>query len=90
MEDVDILKIAFRAQYGHYEFLFVHFILTNALVDFMRSKNNLFWKYLYTLVLVFIFQNEEHKEHLQIVLQKSREHKLYTKLSRFVFLKKEV
>ncbi|WMV25500.1 hypothetical protein MTR67_018885 [Solanum verrucosum] len=37
----DILKIAFRTRYGHYEFLVMSFGLTNAPTTFMKLMNRL-------------------------------------------------
>ena len=41
-------------------------------------------------ILVFSKTEEEHEEHLRLVLQKLREHQLYTKLSKCEFWLKEV
>ena len=41
-------------------------------------------------ILVFSKTEEEHAEHLRLVLQKLREHKLYAKLSKCEFWLKEV
>ena len=46
MKDVDVSKIAFRAQYGHYEFLVMPFELTNASTAFMDLMNRVFHPYL--------------------------------------------
>lgn len=36
----DIPKNAFRSRYGHYEFLVMHFLLTNASAIFMDDMNH--------------------------------------------------
>ena len=80
----DIPKTAFRTRYGHYEFTVMPFGLTNAPTAFMDLMNWVFKPYLDKFVVVFIDDmlfysktEEEHSEHLKIVLQTLREHKLY-------------
>jgi hypothetical protein len=65
------------------------FGLTNALAYFMYLMNKVFMKYFDKLVVVFIDDilvfsknEEEHNEHLHLVLQKLRENELYTKLNK--------
>jgi hypothetical protein len=65
------------------------FVLTNAPTNFMYLMNKIFMEYLDNFVMVFINDilvysrsEEEHKEHLRLVLQKLREHRLYAKLSK--------
>ena len=41
-------------------------------------------------ILIYSQSEEEHKEHLRIVLQALREHQLYTKFSKFEFWLTEV
>ena len=72
----DIFKTTFRTRYGHYEFVVIPFDLTNAPAVFMCLMNNIMHKYLDKFVVVFIDDilfysktEEEHKEHLKIVLQ---------------------
>ena len=88
----DILKIAFRTRYGHYEFLVIPFGLTNAPTAFMDLMNRVFHEYLDHFVIVFIddiliFSKgmEEHEEHLRIVFQILREKKLYAKFKKCEF-----
>ena len=50
----DVPKTAFWTRYGHYEFLFMSFCLTNASVKFMDLMNRLFRDYLDSFVIVFI------------------------------------
>jgi hypothetical protein len=68
------------------------FGLTNAPAYFMYLMNEVFMEYLDKFVVEFIkdiliyFKDEnEHTEHLHLVLQKLREHQLYTKLSKCEF-----
>ena len=97
MKDVDVPKIAFRTQYGHYEFLVMPFQLTNAPTAFMDLMNKVFHPYLDKFVVVFIDDilvyskdTQEHEQHLRIVLQILREKKLFAKLSKYDFWLKEV
>ena len=41
-------------------------------------------------IMVYSKNEEEHKEHLRLVLEKLREHQLYAKFSKCEFLLKEV
>jgi hypothetical protein len=59
----------------HYEFVVILFGITNAPTTFMCLMNSIFIQYLDKFVLVFIDEilvylktEEEHKEHLKIVL----------------------
>jgi hypothetical protein len=73
------------------------FGLTNAPAFFMNLMNSVFMDYLDKFVVVFIddiliyFQSEEeHVNHLKMVLQRLREHQLYAKLSKCEFWINEV
>jgi hypothetical protein len=75
----DIPKMAFITKYGLYEFTIMSFGLTNAPAFFMNLMNNLFMDYLDKFVVVIIddiliySQNEEeHVDHLRMVLQRLR------------------
>jgi hypothetical protein len=68
------------------------FVVTNAPAYFMYLMNSIFMTELDNFVVVFIddiliySKNErEHAEHLQIVLQHLRDHKLYAKFSKCEF-----
>src|SRR5512140_533830 len=93
----DIPKTAFTTRYGLYEYTVMSFGLTNAPAYFMSVMNKVFMEFLDKFVVVFIdgilvySKNEdEHKEHLRLVLEKLREHQLYAKFSKCVFWLKEV
>ena len=86
IKDEDIRKTTFQTRYRHYEFIVIPFGLTNASTTFMSLMNNIFSQYLDKFVVVFIDDilvyskmEEEHDEHLQIVLQTLRKHKVYRK-----------
>ena len=97
MKDFNVTKIAFRTRYGHYEVLVRPFGLTNALVAFVDLMNMVFQPYLDQFVMVFIDDiliysrdEQEHEQHLKIVLQTLRDKKLYAKLIKCDFWLKEV
>lgn len=88
----DITKMTFRTRYSHYKFTVMPFGLTNAPVTFMDLINPMFKSYLEKLVVVFIDDiliylkiEEDHSEHLRIMLQTLREHKMDAKLSKCEF-----
>ena len=73
------------------------FGLTNAPAYFMSMMNKVFMEYLDKFVVVLIDDimvysknEEEHEEHLRLVLEKLREHQLYAKFSNCEFWLKEV
>jgi hypothetical protein len=77
----DIPKTAFITKYGLYEFTVMYFGLTNAPAFFMNLMNSVFMDYLDKFVVVFIDDiliysqsEEEHVNHLKMVLQILREH----------------
>jgi hypothetical protein len=93
----DIPKTAFITRFGLYEYMVMSFGLTNAPAYFMYLMNKVFMEYLDQFMVVFIDNilifsknEEEHDEHLRLVLQKLRENQLYAKLSKCKFWLKEV
>nr|CAE02265.2 OSJNBb0049I21.5 [Oryza sativa Japonica Group] len=93
----DIPKTAFSTRYGLYKFTVMSFGLTNAPAYFMNLMNKVFMDYLDKFMVVFIDDiliyskdEEEHAEHLRLVLEKLRKHKLYAKFSKCEFWLKEV
>jgi hypothetical protein len=80
-----------------YEYTVMSFGLTNALAYFMYLMNKVFMKYLDKFVMVFIDDilvysrnEEEHEDHLRLVLQKLQDHRLYAKLRKCEFWLKQV
>ena len=97
VREQDIPKTAFTTRYGLYEYTVMSFGLTNAPAYFMNMMNKVFMEFLDKFVVVFIdyilvyWKNEEeHKEHLCLVLGKLREHQLYAKINKCEFWLKEV
>ncbi|KAK1697843.1 hypothetical protein QYE76_014540 [Lolium multiflorum] len=93
----DIPKTDFTTRYGLYEYNVISFGLTNALAYFMNLMNKIFMNFLDKFVVVFIDDiliysksEEEHEQHLEIILKTLREHKLYSKISKCEFWLKEV
>jgi hypothetical protein len=93
----DIPKTAFTTRYGLYEYTVMSFGLTNAPAYFMYLMNKIFMEYSDKFVVVFIDDiliysknEEEHEEHLRLVLQKLREHELYAKFTKCEFWLREV
>jgi hypothetical protein len=94
---LDIAKTAFTTRYGLYEYTVMSFGLTNAPAYFMYLMNKVFMEYLDKFVVVFIEDilvysrnEEEHEEHLSLVLPKLRDNQLYVKFNKSEFWLKEV
>ena len=88
-------KIDLRS--GHYKFVVMPFWLTNAPVVFMCLMNNVMQNYLDKFVFLFIDgiliyskSEEEHKEHLKIILQELQEHQLFAKFSKCDLFKDKI
>ncbi|GKE61654.1 putative nucleotidyltransferase, ribonuclease H [Tanacetum coccineum] len=93
----DILKTAFRTRYGHFKFTVMLFGFTNAPTIFMDLINRVCRPYLYKFVIVFIDDiliysktQEEHGEHLGLVLELLKKERLYAKFSKCEFWLQEV
>ena len=93
----NVQKTAFRSRYGHYDYVVMPFGVTNAPAMFMDYMNRIFRPFLDKFVVVFIDDiliysrtQEEHLEHLRLVLGVLREKQLYAKLSKCEFWMDEV
>src|SRR3954464_13133632 len=93
----DIPKTAFTTRYGLYEFWVMSFGLTNAPAYFMGMMNKIFMDFLDKFVVVFIDDiliysknEEEHAQHLRVVVGQLRAHRLYSKFSKCEFWLEEV
>jgi hypothetical protein len=72
----DVPKTAFSTRYGLYEYLVMSFGLTNAPAHFMYLMNSVFMSELDKFIVVFIDDiliysksEEEHAQHLRLILQ---------------------
>jgi hypothetical protein len=94
VQECDLPKTAFFSRYDLYEFTVMSFGLTNAPTYFMYLMNKVFMEYLDKFIVVFIddilVYSRSEEEHLHLVLQKLRDHKLYAKLSKCEFWLKQV
>jgi hypothetical protein len=93
----DIPKTAFTTRYGLFEYLVMSFGLTNAPAHFTYLMNSVFMPELDKFVVVFIDDiliysknEEEHAQHLRIVLTRLREHQLYAQFSKCAFWLEEI
>ncbi|GJY80248.1 putative reverse transcriptase domain-containing protein [Tanacetum coccineum] len=92
VREEDIPKTAFRTRYGHYEFQVMPFGLTNAPTVFMDLMNQVCKPYLDKFVIVFIDDiliysksEEEHAEHLKLILELLKKEELYAKFPKCEF-----
>nr|GEV91368.1 retrotransposon protein, putative, Ty3-gypsy subclass [Tanacetum cinerariifolium] len=88
VREEDIPKTAFRTRYDHYEFQVMPFGLTNASAVFMDLMNRVCKPYLDKFVIVFIDDilicsksEEEHAEHLKLILELFKKEELYVLLA---------
>jgi hypothetical protein len=88
----DVQKTAFSTKYGLYEYLVMSFGLINAPAHFMYLMNYVFILELDKFIVVFIddiliYSNseEEHTQHLSVILQRLRDYQLYAKFSKCAF-----
>ncbi|GJW71894.1 putative reverse transcriptase domain-containing protein [Tanacetum coccineum] len=93
----DVPKTTFRTRHGHFKFTVMPFGLTNAPAIFMDLMNRVCRPYLDKFVIVFIDDiliysktQEEHVEHLRLVLELLKREKLYAKFSKCKFWLREV
>src|SRR5690348_16304446 len=89
-------KTAFRTRYGHFELLVMPFGLTNAPATCMHLMQSVFHPFLDLFVIVFLDHililsknREDHKKHVQQVLELLRKHKIYAKSSKCEFFQQK-
>jgi hypothetical protein len=92
-----INKTSFRTRYGHYEFIVVPFVFSNAPVVFMCLMNDISIEYLDNFVNVFLDEiliysmfEEEHEQHLRMMLLLLSENQLYAKLRKCSFYQRKI
>ncbi|GKF41009.1 putative reverse transcriptase domain-containing protein [Tanacetum coccineum] len=92
-----IPKTTFWTHYEHFEFTVMPFGLTNAPAIFMDLMNRVCSPYLDKFVIVFIDDiliysktQEDHVEHLRLVMRLLKKKKLYAKFSKCEFWLREV
>ena len=92
VRETDIPKTTFRTLYGHFEFTVMPFGLTNVPTAFMDLMHRVFQPYLDQFVIVFMddiliysHSEMENEDHLRVVLQLLRDHRLYAKFSKCEF-----
>ncbi len=97
IKEGDEWKTAFRTRYGHYEFCVMPFGLTNAPATFQSYINRALRGYIDVFcivymddILIFSQNEEEHKEHLQLVMERLRQADLYANPKKCFFFQKEV
>lgn len=93
----DEWKTAFRTRYGHFEYLVVPFGLTNAPATFQAYINNAlqglvddFCVVYLDDILIFSKSEEEHYEHLELIIERLRQAELYANPKKCDFFKSEI
>ena len=92
----DIHKTAFCTSFGLYEFLVMPFGLTNAPATFNRLMDCIFRKHrhytgvFFDDIIVYSKTLEEHKEHLRVVFEELRAHKLHVNAKKSKFFLREI
>jgi hypothetical protein len=97
MKTKDTQKTTFKTHEGHYEFLVMPFVLTNAPSTFQGLMNSIFKPLLIKCVLAFFDDKliynkswEDHVQHVDRVLQLLEAQQLYVKPSKCFFGVQEV
>ena len=97
VREAGIPRTPFRMRYGHFKFTVMPFGLMNAPTAFMDLMHRVFQPYLDRFFMVFIEDiliysklEEEHEDHLRIVLQALRDHQFYGKFRKCEFWLTEV
>ena len=97
VQEDDIEKTEFNAKYGQFEYLVMPMGLCNAPQTFQSLMNSVFHDCIDNFLVVYlddllIFSDtlEDHMMHLEAVLSRLQEHKLYASAKKFSFLQTEV
>jgi hypothetical protein len=97
IHEEDIEKTTFSTRYGHFEFIVMSFGLTNAPTSFMEAMNKMLHEFLDDFVVVFLDDiliysktEEEHEQHLRLILDALRKNQFYGKLKKCAFWLSEV
>lgn len=93
----DEWKTAFRTRYGHFEYLVMPFGLTNAPATFqayinrvLRGLVDVFCVVYLDDILIFSKSEEEHYQHLELVIDRLRRAELYANPKKCEFFKSEL
>ena len=93
----DVEKTAFNTKYGQYEYLVIPMGLCNAPATFQSLMNRIFNDCIDEFLVVYmddllIYSKslEEHLKHLEKILQRLKEHKLYVSPKKCEFPKQEL
>lgn len=93
----DIEKTAFNTKYGQFEYLVMPMGLCNAPATFVSLMNEVLSDYIDRFcvvymddILIFSRDEDEHYEHIEKVLSRLQEHKLYVSPSKCSFMQREV
>ena len=97
MNPADIEKTAFNTKYGQYEYLVMPMGLCNAPATFQSLMNRIYYDCIDEFLVIYVDDLliyskslEEHLQHLEIVLKRLRENKLYVSPKKCEFAKSEL
>lgn len=97
IKEGDEWKTAFRTRYGHYEFLVMPMGLTNAPATFQSYISNALRGYVDDFcvvylddILVFSRNEEEHAQHLELIMERLRQAELYANPKKCSFFQEEI
>ena len=97
IKEGDEWKTAFRTRFGHFEYLVLPFGLSNAPATFQSFINYILRDFLDVFcivylddILIYSKSRKEHTQHVRMVLERLRKHKLYVNLKKCEFDTTEV
>lgn len=97
IRDKDIEKTAFNTKYGQYEYLVMPMGLCNAPATFVTLMNEVMKEFIDHFcvvymddILVYSKTKEEHYKHLDLILSRLEQHKLYVSPEKCSFMQEEV